>query len=70
MIALITMCNIINSISMSVSSRTKQYGTVRAIGLSIKQLGKMIVAVAVVLAVWESVQKMRKLSIVDTISDP
>lgn len=40
------MLNIINSIAMSVSSRSKQYGSFRAIGLSTGQLRKMIVAEA------------------------
>ena len=38
--------SIINSIAMSVSSRSKQYGSFRAIGLSTGQLRKMIVAEA------------------------
>lgn len=42
LIALITIFNIINSIAMSVSSRMKQYGAFRAIGLSNGQLIKMI----------------------------
>ena len=46
LIALITVFNIINSIAMSVSSRSKQYGAFRAIGLSTGQLRKMIVAEA------------------------
>ena len=44
LIALITVFNIINSIAMSVSSRSKQYGSFRAIGLSTGQLRKMIVS--------------------------
>lgn len=46
LIALITVFNIANSIAMSVSSRLKQYGVFRAIGLSTGQLRKMIVAEA------------------------
>lgn len=46
LIALITVFNIVNSIAMSVSSRLKQYGVFRAIGLSTGQLRKMIVAEA------------------------
>ncbi|MFR6479603.1 MAG: ABC transporter permease [Coprococcus sp.] len=46
LIALITVFNIINSIAMSVSSRSKQYGAFRAIGLSTGQIRKMIVAEA------------------------
>lgn len=46
LIALITLCNIINSIAMSVAAKMKQYGAFRAIGLSNRQLAKMIVAEA------------------------
>lgn len=45
-IVLITIFNIINNISLSVTARTKQYGAFRAIGLSMKQLTKMIIAEA------------------------
>ena len=41
-IALITVFNINNSISMSVSARNKQYGIMRAIGMDNKQICKMI----------------------------
>nr|WP_314464833.1 ABC transporter permease [uncultured Clostridium sp.] len=44
LIAIITIFNIINSIAMSVSARMKQYGAFRAIGLSNRQLIKMIIA--------------------------
>lgn len=44
LIALITLFNIINSTAMSVAAKTKQYGAFRAIGLSNRQLAKMIVA--------------------------
>ena len=44
MIALITVFNINNSISMSVSARNKQYGIMRAIGMDNKQIYKMICA--------------------------
>lgn len=44
LIALVTVCNIINCVAMSVESRIKQYGSLRAIGLSDRQLTKMIVA--------------------------
>ena len=40
LIAMITIFNIINSISMSVSARLKQYGAFRAIGVSMGQLVK------------------------------
>lgn len=49
-IAMIAVFNIMNSISMSVSSRIKQYGAMRAVGMSIKQLTKMITAEAVTYA--------------------
>ncbi len=44
LIALISMLNIINSISMSVSARMKQYGAMRSVGMSVGQLTKMICA--------------------------
>ena len=46
LIALITIFNVVNNIAMSVASRTKQYGAFRAIGLSTRQLSKMVVAEA------------------------
>lgn len=45
-IALITIFNIVNSIAMSVASRTRQYGSMRAIGMSTRQLVRMITAEA------------------------
>lgn len=45
-IALITVFNIINSIAMSVAARTQQYGVFRALGLSDRQLKKMVAAEA------------------------
>lgn len=44
LIAVITIFNIINCTSMSVSARMRQYGALRAIGLSHRQLSKMIIA--------------------------
>lgn len=44
LIALIAVVNIINSISMSVSARRRQYGMMRAIGLDKKQLSKMVLS--------------------------
>lgn len=41
-IALITVFNVMNSISMSVSARMKQYGAMRAIGMSDRQLLRMV----------------------------
>lgn len=46
-IVLISIFNIVNSIGMSVSARIKQYGAMRAIGMSGHQLIKMIVAEAI-----------------------
>ena len=46
LIALITIFNVINSIALSVSARTKQYGSFRAIGLSTRQLSRMVIAEA------------------------
>ena len=43
-IALIAAFNIINSIGMSVSARMRQYGAMRAIGTSIRQLKSMVAA--------------------------
>ena len=51
MIALITIFNVINSIALSVAARTKQYGVFRAIGLSTRQLSKMVIAEAATYAV-------------------
>lgn len=50
-IVLITVFNIMNSISMSVSVRMKQYGIMRAVGMSVWQMTKMIAAEAVTYAV-------------------
>lgn len=43
-IAMITVLNIMNSISMSVSARVRQYGSMRAIGMDGRQLTRMIAA--------------------------
>lgn len=45
-IAFITVFNVINSIAMSVTARMKLYGAFRAIGLSTRQLSKMVIAEA------------------------
>lgn len=50
-IAVITLFNIINSISMSVSARTRQYGAMRAVGMDSRQLTRMISAEAFTYAV-------------------
>ena len=43
-IALVTLLNIINSVSMSVSAKMKQYGTMRAVGMSVRQVIRMIIS--------------------------
>ncbi len=45
-IAMITLFNIVNSISMSVTARIKQYGAMRAVGMDRNQLIRMIAAEA------------------------
>ena len=45
-ISLITILNIMNSVSMGVSARIKQYGAMRAVGMGSKQVTKMITAEA------------------------
>lgn len=55
LISLITIFNVVNSIAISVASRMKQYGAFRAIGLSTRQLSKMVVAEAGTYAVSGSV---------------
>lgn len=50
-ISLITVLNIMNSISMSVSARMKQYGAMRSVGMESRQVTKMITAEAVTYAV-------------------
>lgn len=55
LIALITIFNVINSIALSVAARTKQYGAFRAIGLSTRQLTKMVIAEASTYTVFGSV---------------
>ena len=50
-IALITVFNIFNSMNASVASRTRQYGIMRAIGMGVNQLYKMIAAEAFTYAI-------------------
>lgn len=50
-IAMITLFNIINSISMSVSARIRQYGAMRAVGMDGSQLTRMITAEAFTYAI-------------------
>ena len=51
-IAMIAVFNIINSMAMSVSARTQQYGVMRAVGMSRKQLGRMIASEAWTYGIW------------------
>lgn len=50
-IALVTILNIVNSISMNTSARIKQYGAMRAVGMSKKQVANMIKAEALTYAI-------------------
>lgn len=50
-ISLITVLNIMNSISMSVFARTRQYGAMRAVGMESRQVTRMIAAEAAAYAV-------------------
>ena len=43
-VAMIASFNIVNSMAMSVSARMRQYGAMRAIGISVRQLQSMIAA--------------------------
>lgn len=54
-IALITVFHIVNNIAMSVLSRIRQYGAMRAIGMSSGQLVKMVTAEAAIYATAGSV---------------
>ncbi|MCM1135734.1 MAG: ABC transporter permease [Clostridium sp.] len=54
-ISFITVLNIMNSISMSVSARVKQYGAMRAVGMANRQVAKMIAAEAAAYAVCGSI---------------
>ena len=51
-IALVTILNIINSISMSVSARIRQYGHMRAAGIDGRQITRLIAAEAFTDAFW------------------
>lgn len=51
LIALVTICNIVNCVAMSVEARKKQYGSLRAIGLSVRQLTRMVIAETLAYAV-------------------
>lgn len=50
-IVLITVFNIMNNVSMSVSARMKQYGAMRAVGMSAAQMTRIIAAEAATYAV-------------------
>lgn len=52
LIALVSACNIINCVAMSVEARRKQYGCLRAIGLSAGQLSRMVIAETLTYAVF------------------
>lgn len=49
-ITMVTILNIVNSISMSVSTRIRQYGAMRAVGMSKKQVARMITTEALTYA--------------------
>lgn len=49
-IAMVTLLNIVNSISMSVSAKSKQYGAMRAVGMDGRQVTRMIAAETVTYA--------------------
>ena len=50
-IAMITLFNIINSISMSVTARIRQYGAMRAVGMDGGQLSRMVTAESLTYAI-------------------
>ena len=50
-VGIISLFNIVNSISMSVSARIKQYGAMRAVGMDNRQLKRMISAEAYTYAI-------------------
>lgn len=54
-IALVALINIANTINSSVSSRINHYGVMRAVGMSVRQLQKMVCAEAVSYAVTGSI---------------
>lgn len=54
-IVLISIFNIVNSIAMSVSARIKQYGAMRAIGMSGRQLIKMVASEALTYSIVGSI---------------
>lgn len=50
-IALISILNLLNTMNTSVTSKTKYYGTMRAIGMSGKQLHKMVLVQAIIYSI-------------------
>lgn len=54
-IALVALINILNTVNASVSNRMNNYGVMRAVGMSCKQLRKMITAEAVAYAITGSI---------------
>lgn len=54
-IALVALINIINTVNASVSSRMGNYGVMRAVGMSVKQLRRMVLAEAAVYGLTGSV---------------
>ena len=57
-ITMITVLNIMNSISMSVSAKIKQYGAMRAVGMESRQVTKMIASEAITYAVCGAITGM------------
>lgn len=51
-LTLVTVLNIVNGISMSVTARTRQYGAMRAVGMDGRQLTRMILAESATCAFW------------------
>ena len=51
-LTLVTVLNIVNGISMSVTARTRQYGAMRAVGMDGRQLTRMILAESGTCAFW------------------
>lgn len=49
-VSLITVLNVLNSISMGVAARAKQYGAMRAVGMEFRQIRRMILAEAMTYA--------------------
>lgn len=78
-IVAITMFHIMNTVRLGVAARTRQYGALRAIGMSGRQLTRMVAAEAVAyaagvillttaLSVRGPVRRLRALPIVETLT--